>query len=149
MVGQFRGGEGQREGKNGLSAKWVCRTLSETLPEDTIYVDETITYRSATLPYLKLRRPQTSYRIGGGLGQGFGTALGVKVGAPDKIVSLVVGDGAFLYNPLTQCLALSKHENLPILAVVLTNSGYDSMAEEHRASCPAGIAAADDLFSDR
>ncbi|HEX9461189.1 MAG TPA: thiamine pyrophosphate-dependent enzyme [Alphaproteobacteria bacterium] len=149
MVAQFREAEGQPQGKNGLSAKWVCRTLSETLPEDTIYVDETITYRSATLPYLKLRRPQTSYRIGGGLGQGFGTALGVKVGAPDKIVSLVVGDGAFLYNPLTQCLALSKHENLPILAVVLNNSGYDSMAKEHRAWYPDGIAAANNIFYGR
>ena len=149
MIAHFREAEAQPQGKHGLSAKWVCKTLSETLPDDTIYVDETITYRSATLPHLKLNKPQTTYRIGGGLGQGFGTALGLKVASPDKIVSLIVGDGAFLYNPLTQCLALSKYEKLPVLCVVLNNGAYDSMGKEHRGWYPEGIAAQNDIFYGR
>jgi len=149
MRAGYRKAEEQPQLDKGISAAWVCKTLSETLPPDTIYVDETITYRPATLKHLKLNRPQTSYRIGGGLGQGFGTALGLKTAAPDKMVAFVVGDGAFLYNPLTQCLGLSKHANLPILAVVLNNTGYDSMAKEHRSWYPDGVAAKENIWYGR
>jgi acetolactate synthase-1/2/3 large subunit len=54
----------------------------------------------------------------------------------------VIGDGSFLYNPLTQSLALSKKANLPVLVVIFNNGGYRAMMEEHHAYYPEGVAAA-------
>ena len=59
---------------------------------------------------------------------------------------VVVGDGSFMYNPVIQSLALSKHAALPILIVVSNNSGYLAMKTEHQAFYPDGIAEANDLF---
>jgi acetolactate synthase-1/2/3 large subunit len=133
-----------RPANGGISPPMLCQALNEALPEGTIYVDETITHRPDTMQYLEPRGPQTYYRGGGGLGQGIGTALGVKLAAPDRIVCPVIGDGSFLYNPLAQSLALSKHADLPILVVIFNNGGYRAMKEEHHAYYPEGIAKAKD-----
>ena len=70
--------------------------LGEALPEDAIYVDETITHRGALLRHLGNRRPQSYFRPGGGLGQGLGVSLGVKLAVRDRPVVAVIGDGSFL-----------------------------------------------------
>jgi acetolactate synthase I/II/III large subunit len=137
----YRQAEANPQNKKGLNAAWVCKTMNETLPNDTVYVDETITYRGYTVKHLNWGGPQTHFRVGGGLGQGFGTALGVKLALKNKLVTWVAGDGGFLYNPLVQSLALSKHANLPILITVFNNTGYRSMASEHRNFYPDGAAA--------
>jgi acetolactate synthase I/II/III large subunit len=128
----------------GISPPMLCQVLNEALPDGTIYIDETITHRPDTMQYLEPRGPQTYYRGGGGLGQGIGTALGVKLAAPDQMVVPVIGDGSFLYNPLVQSLALSKHAGLPILVVIFNNGGYAAMKEEHHAYYPEGVAKAKD-----
>jgi len=133
-----------RSANGGITPPMLCQTLSETLPEGSIYVDETITHRPDTLRHLDTRGPQTYYRASGGLGQGIGMALGTKLAAPDQLVVSVIGDGSFLYNPLAQSLALSKHAKLPILVVIFNNGGYRAMKEEHHAYYPEGIAKAKD-----
>ena len=76
-------------------------------------------------------------------------ALGLKLAAKDRTVVATIGDGSFMYNPITQSLALSAHEELPILIVVVNNTGYTAMAREHRAFYPDGVAAEHDLFYGR
>ena len=132
-----------------INSVWLCHMLNELLPQDTIFVDETITYRGSTIRHLNNRGPQSFFRVGGGLGQGFGTAIGLKFAAPQRTVAWIVGDGAFLYNPLPQSLSLAKHRNLPVLILVLNNTGYDSMAKEHRAWYPDGVSVKNDIFYGR
>lgn len=132
-----------------INSVWLCHVLNEVLPQDTIFVDETITYRGSTIRHLYNRGPQGFFRVGGGLGQGFGTALGVKVASPQRTVAWIVGDGAFLYNPLPQSLSFAKHRDAPILILVLNNTGYDSMAKEHRAWYPDGVSVKHDIFYGR
>jgi acetolactate synthase-1/2/3 large subunit len=146
FTGEYRKAETETQGEKGLNPAWVLRTLSEALPKNAIFVDETITYRPFTLRHLQWHGPQSCFRVGGGLGQGFGTALGLKYAAPDRTVALVLGDGAFLYNPGAQCLAFSKHADKPVLVLILNNSGYRSMDKEHRAFYPEGTAAGSDIF---
>jgi len=133
-----------RSANGGITPPMLCQTLSETLPEGSIYIDETITHRPDTLRHLDTGGPQTYYRASGGLGQGIGMALGTKLAAPDQLVVSVIGDGSFLYNPLAQSLALSKHAKLPILVVIFNNGGYRAMKEAHHAYYPEGIAKAQD-----
>jgi acetolactate synthase-1/2/3 large subunit len=110
------------------------------MPADTIYVDETILHGPALRQHLPFTTPQSFFRGFGGLGQGIGTALGVKLAARERAVALLVGDGGFLYNPVIQALGASKQHNLPILIVVFNNKGYMAMQKGHVHHYPDGAA---------
>src|SRR5207302_2242303 len=99
--------------------------LADTMPSDTIYVDETITHSPLLRQHLPQTTPQSFFRGSGGLGQGVGTALGIKLAAPDRPVALLIGDGSFLYNPIIQALGASKRHDLPIMIIILNNRKYE------------------------
>lgn len=124
----------------------LMASIGEAMPDDTIYVDETITHRGVLQRHLGDRAPQSYIRPAGGLGQGIGVALGAKLAAPDRPVVAVIGDGSFMYNPLVQSLALSKHAGLPILIVISNNSAYLAMKKEHQNFYPDGVSTQHDLF---
>ena len=118
----------------------LIETLAEVMPKDTIYVDETILHGPVLRQHLPFTTPQSFFRGFGGLGQGLGTALGVKLAAKDRPVALLVGDGGFLYNPVIQGLGASKQHDLPILIVVFNNKGYMAMQKGHVHHYPDGAA---------
>jgi acetolactate synthase I/II/III large subunit len=119
--------------------------LGETMPADTIYVDETITHSPLIRQHLPQTTPQSFFRGSGGLGQGIGTALGVKLAAPERPVVLLVGDGSFLYNPIVQALGASKRHDLPIMIVILNNKKYEAMRKGHVHHYPDGVSANKEL----
>jgi acetolactate synthase-1/2/3 large subunit len=141
-----RAAEAESAAQKAIHPRSLMAALGECLPENTFYVDETITHRGFILRHLVKRRPQTYFRPQGGLGQGLGIGLGVKLAARDRPVVVIVGDGSFMYNPVIQSLALSHHEDLPILIVVSNNNGYQAMKKEHHAFYPDGVSAANDLY---
>lgn len=120
----------------------LCKTLGNVLPDNAIYIDETITHRPLIMQHLDYKGPQSFFSVAsGGLGQGLGLALGTKLARPDQPVISVIGDGSFMYNPVTQGLAFSEHQKLPIMIVVFNNKGYSAMRKEHHAYYPDGVAA--------
>ena len=58
----------------------------------------------------------------------------------------LIGDGAFLYNPVLQSLGASRDFNLPIIAVVFNNAKYAAMQNMHLKMYPKGIAVETDVF---
>lgn len=73
------------------------KVIRQCLPEDGIFVGEMTQlgyYSNMTMP---VYQPRTYFTPGyqGTLGWGFPTSLGVKVGAPDKVVFSINGDGGF------------------------------------------------------
>ncbi len=118
----------------------LISTLGEVLPADTIFVDETILHGPVLRQHLPFTTPQSFFRGFGGLGQGIGIALGVKLAAPKRPVALLIGDGGFLYNPVIQALGASKQHELPILIVVFNNKGYMAMQKGHVHHYPDGAA---------
>jgi acetolactate synthase-1/2/3 large subunit len=114
--------------------------LGAVLPADTIFVDETIMHGPTLRQHLPFTTPQSFFRGFGGLGQGIGTALGVKLAAPERPVVLLIGDGGFLYNPVIQALGASKQHKLPILIVIFNNKGYKAMQKGHTHHYPDGAA---------
>ena len=63
----------------------------------------------------------------GGLGWGFGAALGAKLANPDALVVATLGDGAYMFsNPTVGHWVSAKH-NLPILIVLFNNSRYGAV----------------------
>ncbi len=138
-----------RNGKgngNAIEPLDLIATLGETLPADTIFVDETILHGPALRQHLPFTTPQSFFRGFGGLGQGLGTALGVKLAARERPVALLIGDGGFLYNPLIQGLAASKEHKLPILIVVFNNKGYMAMQKGHIHHYADGAAESAQMF---
>jgi acetolactate synthase-1/2/3 large subunit len=118
----------------------LVEALGEIMPADTIYVDETITHQPVVRQHLPFTTPQSFFRGFGGLGQGIGTALGVKLAARQRPVALLVGDGGFLYNPVIQALGASKQHGLPILIVIFNNKKYLAMEKGHVHHYPDGVA---------
>ena len=93
-------------------------------------VDETITHSRLIARHLMAETPGRYRYVQGGLGQGLGVALGVKLAlGPDRLVAFTVGDGSWLYNPVLHGLMASAQYGLPLLIVVFNN----------RSTCPCGI----------
>ena len=124
-----------------IDPAWLCAALGEVMPGDTVYVEETITHRGPIFRHLDWNRPQSYFHPNGGLGQGLGMALGVKLAKPQQPVVALMGDGCFLYNPVTQSLGVSASENIPILIVVFNNGKYAAMQNSHLQFFPDGVAA--------
>lgn len=142
-----RAAEAEARAKTTIDPIALFSVMGEAFPRDTIYVDETITHRPAILKHLPYRGAQSYFRVqGGGLGQGLGVSLGVKLAEKDRPVVTIIGDGSFMYNPIVQSLAFSKHEGLPLLIVITNNNGYQAMKREHAAYYPDGTAVANDIF---
>src|SRR5262249_26540009 len=66
----------------------------------------------------------------GTLGYGFGTALGVQVGNPDRKVVSINGDGGFGYQ-LSELSTMRKH-NIPLVTVVFNDNAYGNVRRTQR-----------------
>jgi acetolactate synthase-1/2/3 large subunit len=73
-------------------------------------------------------------------------ALGAKLASPGRPVAALVGDGSFLYNPITQSLGVARESGLPILIVVFNNASYAAMKSLHLSFYPEGAAAQSGIF---
>ena len=108
-----------------ISPAYLSRAIGEAVGDDAVIFNE-YPLRSDHCPREK---PGTFYSLGpaGGLGWGFGAALGAKLTAPDKLVVATLGDGAYMFsNPAVGHWVSGKH-NLPILTVVFNNSRYGAV----------------------
>lgn len=136
----------RQRAENGISAVALASVAAEVLPPDTVFVDETITHMAFMRPHLKLDQAQSFYRVtGGGLGQGIGVALGLKLAARERPVVLFVGDGSFLYNPIVQALGAAQKYGLPVIIVVCNNAKYAAMRRGHLNYYPGGASQTHDL----
>ncbi len=147
MVGEARAAEAKARGNgSGIEPLALVDAIREVMPADAIYVEETITHSPMLQQHLPWNEPQSYFRVGGGLGQGLGVALGVKLAAPKRPVMSILGDGSFLYNPITQSIGASKGYGLPITAVVMNNRKYSAMQKGHLHHYPDGVAHGADIY---
>jgi acetolactate synthase I/II/III large subunit len=145
-IAGLRAAQEKARGASEIDPLALASMVAEVMPPDTIYVDETITHSTMLREHLPLTQPQSFFRGSGGLGQGIGTALGVKLAARHRPVVLLVGDGSFLYNPIVQALGASKRHDLPVLIIVFNNKKYQAMKGGHIHHYPDGASASADLY---
>jgi len=138
--------ERARPVSDGIDPADVVDLLRELLDPDAAVIDETITHARTVQARLKADRPGRYSYVQGGLGQGIGVALGVKLADPAREVALTVGDGSFLYNPIVPSLSAAKSLRLPVLIVVFNNRQYLSMKLNHLRFYPEGTAVTEDDF---
>ena len=146
MEQRLRAAEAEARARPGIHPVLLAATLAQALPEDTIYVDETTVHGVSNRRHVGNRGPQSYIAAKSGLGQGLGIALGVKLARPKQPVTLVIGDGAFLYNPAVQAFGFARDEKLPFMTVIYNNRGYRAMRKNHLAYYPQGVGAKNKLF---
>jgi thiamine pyrophosphate-dependent acetolactate synthase large subunit-like protein len=132
--------------KTPIDPVWVCAALNAVMPKDAIYIDEVTTHTGLLRQHLVWNQPQSLFTRQGGLGQGLGLSLGIKLGKPERQVVTLIGDGAFLYNPVLGSLGAARDYKLPTLAVIFNNKKYAAMQGMHQKMYPDGIAAEIDLY---
>ena len=96
-------GAGRRQDLAGISQPRDRRDVGD----DAVIFNEYSLRRSTA----RARSPARFYALGpaGGLGWGFGAALGAKLAAPDKLVVATLGDGAYMFaNPMVGALGVGR-----------------------------------------
>jgi benzoylformate decarboxylase len=106
-----------------IAAAVLMQTIADTVPAETIIVDESIT-SGATLRDFLIRRTADSFygMRGGGLGWGLPATIGVKLAQPDRPVLGIIGDGSTLY--VNQALWTAAHYRIPVVWLICNNAQY-------------------------
>jgi acetolactate synthase-1/2/3 large subunit len=108
-----------------ISPEYLSRAISHAVGEDAIIFNE----YPLRPDHCAREKPGTFFALGpaGGLGWGFGAALGAKLAAPDAFVVATLGDGAYMFaNPTVGHWVAGKH-GLPILTIVFNNARYGAV----------------------
>jgi acetolactate synthase I/II/III large subunit len=108
-----------------ISPEYLSRMIGEAVGEDAVIFNE----YPLRLDHCAREKPGSLFALGpaGGLGWGFGAALGAKLAAPDKFIVATLGDGAYMFaNPTVGHWVAGKNE-LPILVIVFNNSRYGAV----------------------
>jgi acetolactate synthase I/II/III large subunit len=113
-----------------IDALGLARALARQLPEGAVLCDEAITASLALPEVLANAAPYDHLDLmGGAIGGALPLSTGVAVGAPDRKVFCVSGDGSALYT--IQALWTQARENLDVTTVICANRSYAILAYEH------------------
>ncbi|WP_298119575.1 thiamine pyrophosphate-dependent enzyme [uncultured Aurantimicrobium sp.] len=122
-----------------LRASHLMAALAERLSSHTIVVEETPSSRPDLHDLLPAREPQGFISAAmGGLGFGLPATIGLKMGAPERPVVAVLGDGSSMYG--IQGLWSARHYNVGCLFIILNNNRYavmDRLADKFGKGGPA------------
>jgi acetolactate synthase-1/2/3 large subunit len=130
-----------------INPHYLFAELNKHLKADDIVYNEGVRNAGACLMQLTRPNPNTCVRSGGGgLGWSGGMALGAKLAAPDKLVVQVVGDGGFYFGGPSSVFSVAQQYKLPILVVLLDNTGWSAVKESTLRVFPQGEAKSADKF---
>ncbi|MDX1628533.1 MAG: biosynthetic-type acetolactate synthase large subunit, partial [Fulvivirga sp.] len=108
--------------KNGITMGEVVRTVSEKLNGEAILVTDVGQHQMIASRYFRFAKTRSNITSGGLGTMGFAlpAALGAKVGAPDRPVVAIMGDGGFQMT--LQELATISQEELNVKMIILNNN---------------------------
>jgi len=108
-----------------ISPEYLSHAIGETFGEDAVIVNE----YPLRPDHCAREKPGTFFSLGsaGGLGWGFGVALGIKLASPEAFVVATLGDGAYMFaNPMVGHWVAGT-QGLPTLTIVFNNSRYGAV----------------------
>jgi benzoylformate decarboxylase len=109
--------------KQPMSPLVMNKTLAESVPEEIIMVDESITSGAALTAFLPRRSPRDYFGLkGGGIGWGLPATMGVSLAYPDRPVLGLIGDGSAMYS--IQGLWTAARYGLRSIFVICNNGQY-------------------------
>jgi len=106
---------------DGLSPQYVIERIGQISGPDAIYVAGVGQHQMWASQFIKYEKPRTWLNSGGlgTMGYAVPAAMGAKVGAPDKVVWAIDGDGCFQMT--NQELVTCALNNIPIKVAVINN----------------------------
>jgi acetolactate synthase I/II/III large subunit len=136
------------KGKSGaINPHYLMAELGKVLDDEDMIFNEAVTNTGAVLTQIPRRLPNTSFNTNGaGLGWSGGMALGAKLAAPNRLMVQIAGDGSFYFNNPSSIFAVAQQYNVPILAIVLDNSGWGAVKQSTLRVFPHGEADAANEF---
>lgn len=107
-----------------IKIPYLVESISQIMDDFTTVVADAPTSNDELTEYLTKFNEQSFYTsaTSGSLGWGLGAALGVKLGAPERKVLAVVGDGVFMFGVPALWTAAKYH--IPAVFIVINNSSY-------------------------
>lgn len=122
-----------------LSLPYVANCIDRAKRADDIVVSE------ASLPVglMSFSNPGTYFGTSpaGGLGWGLGAAIGLKLGAPQRRVIAVIGDGSYMFGNPTPAHYVGAANGLPVLTIILNNRMWGAVRRATLGMYPDGAAA--------
>jgi acetolactate synthase-1/2/3 large subunit len=117
--------------------------IRKAVPDDAILVDESTQVGYWGRNGIPVYEPRSYITSGyqGTLGYGFPTALGAKVGNPDRKVVSFSGDGGFMFN--VQELATAVQHNIGVAIVVFDDGAFGNVRRIQRESFDGRVIASD------
>jgi len=130
----------ETDGKGGITKNLVSLCLSRVLEDRKASVLSELGCPPAPM---SLNHWQAWYQEphAGGLGWCFPAALGMKLGAPDRIVVATMGDGSYMFSNPVVCHQIAEALDLPILVIVLNNAEWGAVRQSVLDHYPDGYAA--------
>lgn len=130
-----------------INPHYLMAELGKVLDDEDIIFNEAVTNTPAVLLQIPRRLPNTAFNTNGaGLGWSGGMALGAKLASPKRLMVQIAGDGSFYFNNPSSVFAVSQQYKLPILSVVLDNSGWSAVKQSTLRVFPEGEANAANEF---
>jgi acetolactate synthase-1/2/3 large subunit len=131
-------------GSSPVNPLWVAHCINQVKDDNTVVVNEL----GVPLEYLDLDQPRSylSSSLAGGLGFGLGAAIGVKKGAPDKNVILIVGDGSYMFGCPTAAHHAAKLHGLPTTTIVMNNARWHAVHRSTLGMYPNGLASKEEIM---
>lgn len=113
-------------------AAGIVETLRDAIPDDAILVPDTATVSYMCHMHYRVYEPRTYLPSSfmGTLGFAYPTALGAKVGRPDRPVVAVVGDGGFLFTATE--MATAAQYGIATVTVVFDDGAYGNSNRDQR-----------------
>lgn len=115
----------------GVSLRRFYENITSILPKDTFYLNDIGSSQNFAYKFLKVPREgdfecNISY---GSMGSSSG-GMGISRLFPNRVIAVVVGDGAFFMNNLNE-LRTHKRYNMNIITFVVNNSGLEFVRKGH------------------
>jgi benzoylformate decarboxylase len=106
-----------------MHAGTALQALARVLPQEALCVSESPSSALAFRNYVRTSQPNSYlFGAGGGLGFGLAAAVGAQLGAPDRPVVAVLGEGSAQYT--IQALWSAVAYEVPVTIVILRNDEY-------------------------
>jgi acetolactate synthase-1/2/3 large subunit len=124
-----------------ISVEYLCAELGRALGPGDIVFNEAIRNAPAVANQIMRTLPGTMFGLpGGGLGFSGAAALGAKLARREALAVQICGDGSFYQCTPETVYAVAKHYELPIMTLVLDNSGWSAVKQATLRMYPQGEA---------
>ena len=111
-----------------LDPAQVFAAVGRAAPQDTLFVTEAGSNELEITKYVRARASLSHISaVGGGLGFGLPAAVGAQLGAPERPVVALMGDGSMQY--AVQALWSASTYRIPVTIVVASNEEYGVLKE--------------------